>query len=484
MQLSVIDSDLQRAKTERDRKLAEVERDQNKIIQTKRAELEAALATAVTTNTQTHREVDSYKIDKLAAGEAAKSAAKSQAVELKGQLDAPVHVATRAEIDAFRNQPVERVMQRLGERLQGCDDRHPTVPPGRLAAARATRERRRCEVNNLVKASKIVVIAAFVLWIIPTVFTAGVGPHEIGVRQSATSGVLDEDLGPGWHLRIPGMHKLIRLPSNYFMLDFTSDEVGPQKPLVIRTKDNNTVDLEVSVPVRIKPGEAHALVQAGNHVQDPDGRFRYMRLAEETATSVLREQMAALDSVGFYSTDRRLEASAAALKALNKQLAPMHVEAQAVLVRAVRFRDDYEKQLQQIQLNEQNKLLDAASQKLATVQQSFSTTSSRARTRRSPAAPAGVGQQAEQARSARIRVEAARCGRGDAGCGTRQAGNPRRDGSSRAPHRSGDHVRDGSRFGQRRLSDRHQEHPGRDARVQEPAHGASRRARGSPRRRG
>src|SRR6185436_12283485 len=46
-------------------------------------------------------------------------------------------------------------------------------------------------------------------------------------------------------------------------------------------------------------------------------------------------------------------------------------QAQAVLVRAVRFRPDYEKQLQQIQLNEQNKLLDAAAQKLAGVQQSL-----------------------------------------------------------------------------------------------------------------
>ena len=117
-QLAVIDSELQRAKTERDRKLAEVERDQNKVIQTKRADLEAALATAVTTNTQTHREVDSYKIDKVAAGEAAKSAAKSQATELKGQLEAE-YASRKAEIDAFRNQPVERVMQRLGERLKG-----------------------------------------------------------------------------------------------------------------------------------------------------------------------------------------------------------------------------------------------------------------------------------------------------------------------------------------------------------------------------
>jgi membrane protease subunit HflC len=117
-QLAVIDSELQRAKTERDRKLAEVERDQNKVRQTKRAELEAALAEAVTNQTQTHREVDAYKIDKVAIGEAARSGAKSQATELKGQLDAE-YTAKRAQIDAFRNQPVERVMERLGERLKG-----------------------------------------------------------------------------------------------------------------------------------------------------------------------------------------------------------------------------------------------------------------------------------------------------------------------------------------------------------------------------
>ncbi|MDB4955648.1 MAG: band 7 protein [Myxococcales bacterium] len=117
-QLSVIDSELQRAKTERDRKLAEVERDQNKVIQTKRAELESQLAEAVTNQTQTRREFDAYKIDKVAIGEAARSAAKGQAIELKGQLDAE-YAAQKAQIDAFRNQPVERVMARLGERLKG-----------------------------------------------------------------------------------------------------------------------------------------------------------------------------------------------------------------------------------------------------------------------------------------------------------------------------------------------------------------------------
>jgi hypothetical protein len=224
-------------------------------------------------------------------------------------------------------------------------------------------------VKALINFAKGIVFAGVLLWIVPTMCVARIEPNEIGVRQSATSGVLDEDFGPGWHVRIPGIHKLIRLPSTYFLLDYTEDQKGLQKPLVIRTKDNNTVVLDVSVPMRIKPGEAHAVVAAGNHVTDPDGRFRYQRLAEENATSVLREQMAALDSVGFYSTDRRLAASKAALDALNKALAPMHLEAQSVLVRGVTFRVEYEKQLTQIQLNEQNKLLDAASQKLAGEQQ-------------------------------------------------------------------------------------------------------------------
>ena len=180
-------------------------------------------------------------------------------------------------------------------------------------------------MKGLIRICKGIVFGALLLWIIPAMCVARVEPNEIGVRQSATSGVLPSDLGPGWHWRIPGVHKLIVLPSSYFMLDYTTDTMGPQKPLVIRTKDNNTVELDVSVPLRIKPGEANELVAAGNHVQDPDGRYRYQRLAEETATSVLREEMATLDSVGFYSTERRLAASAKAVEMLNKQLAPMHV---------------------------------------------------------------------------------------------------------------------------------------------------------------
>ncbi len=117
-QLTVIESELQRSETDRERVLAEVDRDQNKIIQEKRAELEAALATAVAVQADTKRKADTYRIETVAQGQAAKSAAERQAKELSGQLDAQ-YETKKATIDAFKTQPVERVMERLGQKLDG-----------------------------------------------------------------------------------------------------------------------------------------------------------------------------------------------------------------------------------------------------------------------------------------------------------------------------------------------------------------------------
>lgn len=220
---------------------------------------------------------------------------------------------------------------------------------------------------NLTRISRIFCIGVILLWIVPALLFTTVDLGTVGVRQSALSGVSKEDLEPGWRLRVPGVHKVIVLPSHYLILEYTTDEGG--QSLQIRTKDNNNVGLDVSVPVRIRPGEAHAVVDAGNHTLDTDGRHRFQRLAQETTVSVLRERLAELDSSGFYTTDRRIEVAQKSLEILNEALAELHMEAQAVLIRAVTFRTEYENQLQQIQLNEQNKLLDQARERVAEQQQ-------------------------------------------------------------------------------------------------------------------
>ncbi len=222
-------------------------------------------------------------------------------------------------------------------------------------------------MKPMLRAAQIIVLGSVALWIVPWLFFTRVDPGQVGVRRSAAGGVDTEDLGPGWRLRIPAYHKVIYLPTTYFFLDYTEEA---KDPLEIRTKDNNNVIVDVSVPVRIKPGRAHKVVAVGNHIKD-GGRYRYQRLAEQTTVSVLREELASLDSVGFYTTPSRLETTERALVSLNKHLEELHLEAQAVLIRAVRFRPEYEQQLGRIQLNEQNKLLDQARQRVADEQQKF-----------------------------------------------------------------------------------------------------------------
>ena len=117
-QLEVIKSNLDRASTDRGRMLAEVNQKKNKIIQTRRATLEADLARAVAEQSNVKRKVDTYRISQIGKGQAALSAAKQKAKELKGELAAK-YEAKQAEIVAFRTQPVERVMERLGQVLKG-----------------------------------------------------------------------------------------------------------------------------------------------------------------------------------------------------------------------------------------------------------------------------------------------------------------------------------------------------------------------------
>ena len=224
-------------------------------------------------------------------------------------------------------------------------------------------------IASIGRFARLTTLLVLAMWIVPAMCTVTVQPDEVAVRQSNFSGVSEADIEPGWAWRIPGMHKIITLPKHFEYLDYTSDEVGPQQPLQIRTKDNNVVVLDISVPYHIKLGEAWHVVQAGNHQMDANGQFRFQRLAHETAVSVLRERLAELTSADFYSTDRRLDVSAHTLQILNEELADLHCEASAVLIRAVQFRPEYEQQLQQIQLNEQKKLLDAATQTVANEQQ-------------------------------------------------------------------------------------------------------------------
>lgn len=195
-------------------------------------------------------------------------------------------------------------------------------------------------------------------------FVARVDLDRTGVRFSAMSGVLEGDLDPGYHWEVPGLHRVYSLPSHYLFINYADSSV-----LTVRTKDNNTVHVDVSIPYRIKPGEAWEIAEDGNHVVAAGDAFRFERFAKRAADDVLLSELAKLSSEHFYKTEKRIEVATAALEALNEKLAPFHLEADSVLIRQAYFRKEYEQQLSRIQLSEQTKLLDAAKSRVATEQQ-------------------------------------------------------------------------------------------------------------------
>ena len=109
----------------------------------------------------------------------------------------------------------------------------------------------------------------------------------------------------------------------------------------MRTKENNQIFVDVSIPWRIRDGQAWRIVREG---------LDYESKVLSTATGVLREGLAAMDSSDVQDPIKREKTAKDILPALNEALARYHITAEAVLIRAIEFRQEYEDKLQNKQL--------------------------------------------------------------------------------------------------------------------------------------
>jgi len=190
-------------------------------------------------------------------------------------------------------------------------------------------------VNRVVQVAGLVVILA---WLLPSCLLISIGPQEIGIRKSLVSGVAQEDFELGYHLDLPILHSWYRLPRQLHYLRLTGDpEDGPR--LEIRTKENNVIFVSVTVPYRILPREGWMLVSEGNDATYPDK-------VTSTVTGILREELAQMGNMDVQDTDKRQKITREALPKLNTALKQYHVQAQAIVIRSILFRPEYEEQLQ------------------------------------------------------------------------------------------------------------------------------------------
>jgi regulator of protease activity HflC (stomatin/prohibitin superfamily) len=178
-------------------------------------------------------------------------------------------------------------------------------------------------------------------------------PATIGVKQFMWGGgIVDEDYELGYHLGISGYHRWHFLDQRTHFVTFSRSRRSSrsnsqeQAALEIRTRDNNTAAVDVTVTYRITPGEGHMIVQEGL-------KEAYRDRVKSTVEGVLREELAQLSPEDFVSTEIRMERAANILPVLAEAMAIFHVTPETIMIRAVRFPPEYENKLQKKQLTRQ-----------------------------------------------------------------------------------------------------------------------------------
>jgi regulator of protease activity HflC (stomatin/prohibitin superfamily) len=190
-----------------------------------------------------------------------------------------------------------------------------------------------------------------------------VPPAAIGVRQNLLGGgITQRDFDAGYYLGVAGVHRWHLLDGRVHFVSFARDtqerpafgsNVDHSGALDIRTSDNNTASLDVTVLYQILEGRAWRIVQDGQ-------TLAYRDRVRQAIQGTLREELSKLSPEDFVNTDRRLERVAETLPLLRRTLDSYHVEPLEILIRAVRFPPEYEEKLQLKQLTRQKSLLAQA----------------------------------------------------------------------------------------------------------------------------
>ena len=211
-----------------------------------------------------------------------------------------------------------------------------------------------------------VCIGFLIFWLLPKFLMVRIEPWEIGVRRSLTGGITERDFDFGYQLRLPFIHSYYRLPRTLQYLDYLSRGSGEQGALEIRTSGNNVIFVDISVPWRIKDNEAWRIVREG---------FidTYPTKVQSTTTGVLRRVLAQMTNLNIYDSDKRMEVANSITPILNKELEQYHVVAEQVVIRAIRFRKEYEAKLQNKQLFIVQGKLDEALRKESVAKQDTDT---------------------------------------------------------------------------------------------------------------
>lgn len=201
---------------------------------------------------------------------------------------------------------------------------------------------------------------------------------RVGVKSNRIGkGVVEKDYAPGFCFVIPGIQRLYLMDptvQDYTMapeVAITTERFfrGPEvtfvrgEPIQLRAQDQFTLDVDITVLYRIRPGMAHnVLVKLG-----PE--YGFHAILEQQARKVIWDVLAQLNTPDFYNAELRTTQAEMAREEINRALEPYFLEVVVVLVRNITYQQEYEQELLDRQLIDLRKLIAEDQLKLEQAQE-------------------------------------------------------------------------------------------------------------------
>ncbi len=161
---------------------------------------------------------------------------------------------------------------------------------------------------------------------------------QIGVKtEEWGEGLVQKDFEPGFHMDLGPLHSWELFDSTVQTLSMIA--AAPAGPLKVKSADGQTVNLDVTIKYRVKPGECW-LLRKELGVGDS-----YKTKVRNEAIDAMRPIFGTMRTDDFYNPETRETKSLEAEKFLTTRLNKLHVQLVAILVRDVTFSPSYEKQI-------------------------------------------------------------------------------------------------------------------------------------------
>lgn len=210
--------------------------------------------------------------------------------------------------------------------------------------------------GNNVRSGVLLAAVGIVLGIVLSIAAEGivsVGPTERVVKFNALTGNLEEPLGPGIHIVIPGIHQTTTYlvsQQSYTMSNSTNEgNVIGSDAVEARSIDGQAVNVDITVIFRVSPEFVNTLHENWSTSSEgyTDGLIR------PTVRSVVRDVIARFEAENIYGGETRARIQNEIEDALQEELEPQGIEIISVLMRDVNFSQAFINAIEAKQVEEQ-----------------------------------------------------------------------------------------------------------------------------------